>query len=97
MVRLRSLSLMVGLSAVAAALLKLRVLPDLRAHRATKSMDTDNHGNYDLDGVSYDPRTYSVIVTGDGQAPSPVAEVLIVGEVVSLHAPEEPRKRNVSA
>lgn len=73
----------------------LRVLPDIRHHRSVRKMHPDNHGNYDLDGVSYDPYSRNVVVTGDGLAPEPHREM--VDEVVQLHAPEEPRKRSVGA
>ena len=70
---------------------------EARAHRSTKMMDTDNHGNYDLDGVSYDPHSHIVAVTGDNRIPDPLAETKITQEVVALHAPEEPKKRSVVA
>ncbi len=91
----QTLSLLVGLSL--AAFVKFRVLPDIRAHRGTKKMDDDQSGNYDLDGVSYDPESYVVVVTGDAQAPTPVPEVKIVEAVVTMHAPVQPKKRSIGA
>lgn len=91
----RTLNIFLGLSLI--AFLRLRILPDIRAHRGTKKMESDSQGNYDLDGVSYDPDTYNVVVTGDGQAPAPVAEVKVVEAVVTMHAPEEPKKRSITA
>lgn len=90
---IRSLSLLLGLSL--AAFFKFRFLPELRAQRGTKKMDGDSHGNYDLDGVSYDPASHNVVVVGDGQAPEPKAKTGATKKVVNLHAPEQPRQRSV--
>ena len=75
----------------------MRAVPEMRAHRSTKKMHTDNEGNYDLDGVSYDPHSHIVAVTGDNRIPDPLSEAGVVNEVVALHAPEEPKQRSVSA
>jgi hypothetical protein len=70
---------------------------EARAHRSTKKMDTDFDGNYDLDGVSYDPHSHTVAVTGDNRIPSPLAETTITLEVVALNTPSEPKQRAVGA
>ncbi len=89
------LTLLIGFAL--AAFFKFRVLPDMRAHRGIKKMDSDHLGNYDLDGVSYDPAKNKVVVVGDSQAPEPGEHVVIVGEVVALHAPEQAQQRNLGA
>lgn len=89
----RTLTWLVGLSVL--AFVRFRVIPDLRAQRGTKRMDTDQHGNYDLDGVSYDPANFCVVAGGDGHAPEPVEAQ--VEKVVDLHAPAEPKSRSVTA
>jgi hypothetical protein len=89
------LSIFLGFSLT--AFVVFRVLPEIRAHRNARKMEPDNLGNYDLDGVSYDPEAHTVVVTGDSQAPEPVPDLVVVEEVVTLHAPEEPRERSVGA
>jgi hypothetical protein len=46
---------------------------DRGVRRSTKQMATDSHGNYDLDGVSYDPYSHAVAVTGDARIRDPLA------------------------
>lgn len=90
------LSFFVGCSI--AAWIYFRVLPEMRAHRSVKNdMEPDQTGNYDLDGVSYDPSSHNVVAAGDGTIAEPVAEIAIVEEVVSLHAPEKEKPRDVVA
>jgi hypothetical protein len=78
------LSFFVGCSL--AAWVTLRVLPEIRAHRRVmRDMPPDNLGNYDLDGVSYDPGSHTVVVAADAAAPAPEEHILLVDEVIRLH------------
>lgn len=77
--------------------LAVQSLRDIRTHRATKKMDADSYGNYDLDGVSYDPHSHTVAVTGDDRIPDPVVEAMITEEVVALHAPDELKRHSIVA
>lgn len=67
---IRALAMAVGFSL--AAFVFRRVIPEIRAHRDTRRMTSDQQGNYDMDGVSYDSSCLQVVVTGDGRAPDPV-------------------------
>ncbi|HEY8278701.1 MAG TPA: hypothetical protein VIH99_03710 [Bdellovibrionota bacterium] len=88
----RRISLFVGLSL--AAFVRYRVLPEVRAHRDTRRMIPDNLGNYDLDGVSYDPASFQVVVSGDSaiKDPSLPAEEAAMVEVVEMNAPDRLRR-----
>jgi len=77
--------------------LAMQSLRDMRAHRATKEMEPDSNGNYDMDGVSYDPHSHTVAVMGDHRIPDPVAETEITREVVALQVPQEPKPHGVVA
>ena len=73
----------------------LRVLPEIRAQRSVRRMQPDHEGNYDLDGVSYDPVMRNTVVTGDGRVAEP--QRTRVEEVVTLHAPEASKPRDLTA
>ena len=92
------LSFIVGGALV--AYFALRVLPDLKAHRGRKKMSTDYQGNYDLDGVSYDPQSHIVAVAGDNRIPDPITEAHVAQDVVDMHAPAsnlgEPKRQNLA-
>jgi hypothetical protein len=52
----------------------------------------DQEGNYDIDGVSYDPHARMVDVSGDHRIPSP--RTAHAKEVVALHGTESPGARS---
>ncbi|MGZ3652402.1 MAG: hypothetical protein ACXVB9_00155 [Bdellovibrionota bacterium] len=79
------------------AYLLVRAIPEMRAHRSTRKMDSDNAGNYDLDGVSYDPHSHIVAVTGDDRIPDPNPDASMAAEVVALHTPVETLSRGATA
>lgn len=73
-----------GLSA--SALLLRRFL-----HDGSQRTIPDHEGNYDIDGVSFDPapqlgESSHVVVSGDSQASDPEADRASVRKVVGLHS-----------
>jgi len=57
-----------------------------RRHAGRHETIPDHSGNYDIDGVSYDPSSSQVIVSSDARAPDPHSDKDSNEKVVDLHS-----------
>lgn len=62
-----------GFGVLAAGILLDRARIARNAQKGTKKMVPDFVGNYDLDGVSYDPQAKKVVVGSDARTKEPCA------------------------
>lgn len=67
----------------------------VRAVHGQREMLPDRFGNYDLDGVSYDPLDYRVVVSGDGHIPKTETEMASEEEIRRLLEIEDAHRRVV--